>query len=107
MITGNDENNACDAGKKTQTYNLPAELTIENIEALSNDLKKLATDNGIALTLDASQTETITTPGVQLLLSLDKLLSSNGGKLIIYQSKGVLNDTFSLLGLNEQLAKWH
>jgi anti-anti-sigma regulatory factor len=91
---------------KEYNFTLPATITIDNIESLAKDLLALNIENGATLTLDASHTEIITTPGAQLLIALDKSLTNKCGKLIVYQPKDVLMTVFKSLGLEHYLTKW-
>ena len=91
---------------KTYNFTLPASITIDNIEQLTKDLLALNIENGAGLSLNASQTEVITTPGVQLLIALDKALTNKCGSLTLIQPKDVLIGVFKSLGLENYLTKW-
>ena len=65
------------------SFLLPAVMTIETAEQLAADLKQLSFAEKANLTLDASQVETITSPGLQILVSLEKTLTALGGVLTI------------------------
>jgi anti-anti-sigma regulatory factor len=84
-------------------FALPTVMTIETAEDLLATLKERATG---ALTLDASATETLTTPGVQLLISLAKKLEAAGGKLLITGEKPAFAQVFEQLGLASHLTSW-
>lgn len=82
------------------SFVLPAVMTIETVAALAEELKQLPAG---VVTLDGSKTEILTTPGVQLLLSLQKNLSDAGGKLVLTQSQPIFTSAFAALGLTPQL----
>ena len=80
-------------------------MTIENAEALAAELKQLPLAEKATLTLDASQVETITTPGLQLIVSLGKTLDVQGGTLIISGPKDSFARAFRDTGLESLLGK--
>ena len=82
------------------TYTLPSSMTIE---AQAAELKQLSIREKTRLTIDASQLEAITTPGIQLLLSLEKTLATFDGELVISNSKPNIHLTFATLGLEHLL----
>jgi anti-anti-sigma regulatory factor len=87
-------------------FSLPPSVTIENIEALANEIRTLGFGPAGTLTLDAAAIEMITTPGVQLLLSLHKTLSESGGKLAVKNSNESFAQPFQALGFGEHLSAW-
>jgi anti-anti-sigma regulatory factor len=64
-------------------FALPAIMTIETAETLAIEFKQLIFERDASLTLDASHVENITTPGMQLIASLKKSITAQGGTLII------------------------
>jgi len=62
-------------------FRLPAHVTIETVESVLLELQEM--DLSDEFILDATQVEIITTPGLQLLVSLEKTLSIQGGALVI------------------------
>ncbi len=75
----NDENQA--------RFTLPPMMTIETAEALCAELKQIPLIGKTGLILDASEVEHITTPGLQLIVALEKTLSTQGGALSITNKK--------------------
>lgn len=61
------------------SYVLPSVLTIETAEQLAAEFKQWPLTQKSALALDVSQVETITTPGIQLIVSLEKTVVGEGG----------------------------
>lgn len=84
-----------------QAYALPEALTIDTVESLSKEFTAL--DMTGAVVLDASKLEIITTPGVQLLLSLQKSCAEAGGSLNLSAPHELLTQHFAALGLTPQL----
>lgn len=91
---------------KEHNFTLPSTISIDNIESLTRDILALNIENGDRLTLNASLVEVITSPGVQLLIALDKTLTNKCGKLIVSQPKDAMMATFKSLGLENYLTKW-
>ncbi len=96
-----------DGGKAVETLSfiLPAVLNIENADALSAELKQLPLNEKTLLVLDAAKVESITTPGLQLIVSLEKSLSVQGGSLVINNQPDVLINSFKDSGLEVLLKK--
>ena len=91
----------------TKTFSLPAAITIETVNMLHGELKQLLSDeSAFSLTVDAAQTEIITTPGIQLLLSLDKALKQSGSRMVLSNAPEIMKKSFQGLGLEAQLGKW-
>ncbi len=86
---------------------LPAVMTIETAESLAAELKQLPLSEKTNLTLDASQVETITTPGLQLIVSLEKTLSAQGGSLTIQGQREPFIHAFKYTGLESLLNNHH
>jgi anti-anti-sigma regulatory factor len=85
-------------------FTLPASMTIETAEALAAELKQLPLEGKTHLTLDASHVEHITTPGLQLIISLDKTLSAQGGMLTINGRRDPFIRAFKDTGLESVLS---
>lgn len=86
---------------------LPATLTIDTVETLTAELAdKVKGEAGQVLALDASALESITTPGVQLLVSVHKTLSDAGGQLRITGGGELLQAVFAQIGLGPLYAMW-
>lgn len=90
----------------TRTFTFPETVTIQNVEAVADDVKKLSLQSGETLTLDAGNTAAITTPGIQLTLSLAAALEQNGGKLVIANPKQEFKQSFEALGLAQKFSQW-
>lgn len=87
------------------TFSLPSALTIKTVEALAAELKTAAAEQG-ALTLDASAVALVTTPGVQLLLSLAKQYSGADSAVHLINPPSPLAQAFTQLGLFSLLSSW-
>lgn len=84
---------------------LPVALTIDTVEALAADFSAYCAD-GPCVTLDATQVEVLTTPGVQLILSFSKSLEAQGISLRIIHAKPAVTQVFERLGLATQFSGW-
>jgi len=80
-------------------FALPIEMTIEVVDAVASELRKLISNGAMNLTLDAAQVENITTPGLQLIASLKKTLAARGGNLVIDNKRDSFIRAFSDAGL--------
>ncbi len=96
-----------DAAQQTATsiIMLPSAMTIATVETLATQLNDLPANSQL-VTLDASGTEIITTPGVQLLLSLHKTLTARGSALTVTNASDALAASFEQLGLKSQFSVW-
>lgn len=83
---------------------LPEALTIENVAEVAAGIRALQPGKGMVLTIDAAQTDIITTPGVQLLLSLSSAMQGQGGKLLIVRPRESFVLACNALGVASQLA---
>lgn len=88
----------------SQTLVIPSILDITSAETFLASLKDISPLS--ALTLDAEKVERITTPGVQLLLSIDNSLKKGGGKFILQSSSDVFNTALIDLGFEDKLNEW-
>lgn len=84
---------------------LPSAMTVETAEALAAELKQLPLVEKTNLTLDASQVEAITTPGLQLVVSLEKALSAQGGTLTVGGGREAFLRAFQDAGLGSVIGK--
>jgi anti-anti-sigma factor len=87
------------------SFSLPEEMTIETAEALAAELKQLSLAEKTSLVLDASQVENITTPGLQLIIALEKSLTAQGSALVIKGKRDSFADAFKDAGLESLLSK--
>lgn len=78
---------------------LPSLMTIESSQDLAATFKQLSLGEKSSLTLDASQVENITTPGLQLIASLQKTLVAQGGELVIKGARETFIHAFKDSGL--------
>ena len=86
---------------------LPSSLTIESAEAFASAiLKQGIPGNGEIFTLDASHTEIITTPGVQVILALSKTIAASGGKLSVLNPSETFTRNLETLGFTTELNEW-
>jgi anti-anti-sigma regulatory factor len=95
-----------DITHNTQTVQLPARITLETVEALVRDLKEITTTPGSSLVLDATNTEVITTPGMQLFLALEKTLRQTNANLSLQNVKASVVEVFRTFGLEKQFCEW-
>ncbi|GLQ06964.1 STAS domain-containing protein [Sneathiella chinensis] len=85
--------------------NLPPILNLGAAETLREKLlPTLAL--GADVIVDAATVETLTTPCLQVLLSLDKSLTEDGRTLILTNPTPAVTQAFDDLGLEEVLKKW-
>ena len=82
---------------------LPAMMTIESVETLAAEMKQLPLAEKTRLRLDASHVENITTPGLQLIISLEKTLAAQGGALTIQGKRDSFINAFKETGLESLL----
>lgn len=95
-----------EATKLEKTIILPFAISISTVEALADEIRTHAAEASLSLTLDAANTEILTTPGIQLLLSLEKTLEQTGGDLRLINAKDTLTSVFQTLGLKEKFERW-
>jgi len=88
------------------TMELPSSVTMDVVEELFAEMKQLKLDSFESFTLDASKVTTITTPGVQLIVSLDRSLKEQNVKLSLINPTENFSQTFQLLGLGSTLSGW-
>ncbi|MFN9323312.1 MAG: STAS domain-containing protein [Holosporales bacterium] len=83
---------------------LPAHLTIETAQAFTETiLRDAPMDENTAVNLDAAALETITTPGLQVLLSLQQSLHTKNSRLHIIGATPSVQAAFSDCGLQSLL----
>ena len=86
-------------------FPLPASVTIETVETLASELSKLPLSDKPLLALDASSTVLITTPGLQLIIALERNLSESGGTLSMGKVSDPVAQAFREAGLESFLHK--
>lgn len=84
---------------------LPAALTIDTVEAYASEILPQLTPTTTHVALDAAGLELITTPGMQLLLSLHKTLQAQGAQLVLHQPGEAVSAAFTHLGCLNLLAE--
>lgn len=84
-------------------FTLPSTMTIENAELVAADLKQLSFTEKADLIIDASHVEHITTPGLQLLIALEKTLTAQGGTLMIKNGRPSFTQAFLEAGIDNLL----
>lgn len=84
---------------------LPEDMTIQTVEELVVELRELSPAGGVLL-LDAGRVENITTPGIQLLLSLEETLNVSGDSLRLINTHEGQDDPFIALGLGGKWQEW-
>ena len=96
-----------DGGKMSEesAFILPPMMTIEAVDQLADAIRKLPVSGKNSVTLDASCVENITTPGVQLLVSLAATLATQDISLIFNGKSEVFTRAFSDTGLAGFLSK--
>ena len=85
-------------------FALPPNMNIETIEQLAIELKRFVSERKKSLILDVSKIENITTPGLQLILSLEKTLSASGNFLGMSGESIPLASAFKDAGLENLLS---
>ncbi len=88
-----------------KTYALPAVLGITSVEAVQSLLEEALHENG-TVTVDASQVDRITSPGVQQLISLGHSLQQSDRTLHLTHMPNAMKEAFADLGLNDILEGW-
>ncbi len=88
---------------KNTSYILPSNMNIEDIESLAGELKNLRLSVKSHLILDASKIESITTAGLQLIVSLDKSIAASGGSLSLVNGSAVFMEIVKDEGLENLL----
>lgn len=87
------------ASKDVIIYTLPPVVAIESVENIAADFKQWLFEEKSIVAVDASQVETITTPGLQLLVSLQKTVVAHGGTLTINGKRESLINALKDAGL--------
>lgn len=109
LLMADKKNKATDhkAGKGDTPLKLPPLIDISRADALRGELLLLLDTPKNEVAIDGSAVERITTPGVQLLLSLEKALVQRGEKkLVLVNASGALRDACVSLGLSHKLQEW-
>ena len=83
-----------------ETYKLPTQLDIRCVENIYNDFKNIIS-NEKSLEIDASEIEKITTPGIQLIISLANYLNSRNLELKFVNHSENLITNLKELGIDK------
>lgn len=92
-----------DFASEAVLFPLPPVINIEVIEVIASKLKQLVSSGNATLVLDASQVENITTAGLQLIISLEKTLSSLGRGLVVKDKSEIFRAAACEAGLENLL----
>lgn len=82
---------------------LPAEMGIDAVEALAETFRTLKIEDKSVLSVDAAQVIHITSPGIQLLVALEKTVAARGGHVVIENRNPHLEQVFRDLALESVL----
>lgn len=86
-------------------FMLPNDLSIETVDGLCAEFKTLLLSDNPTVLLNAAQVENITTPGVQLLVSLQKSLIAQERRLTIMNPSDTFTSSCKALDLYTLLTK--
>lgn len=86
-------------------FMLPNDLSIETVDGLHAEFKTLLSSENPNVLLNAAQVENITTPGVQLLVSLQKSLIAQERSLTIMNPSDTFISSCKALDLYTLLTK--
>lgn len=78
---------------------LPVSITIESVEDVAKEMKALRLDKCRQVVLDFSQVDVMTTPGLQLLVALEKSLAATNGALVLNHMKPGISALLKEAGL--------
>jgi anti-anti-sigma factor len=82
---------------------LPSRLCAETVEEICNEMRAAKLDRFKQVTLDFSQVDIFTSPGMQLVLALGKSLQDAGGKLAVSHVKPGVSQAMRDLGFEHLL----
>lgn len=82
---------------------LPESLTIETVETATASLRQLSFNAD--LLVDAARLERLTTPGIQLLLALEKRVLSSGYKLALQGMQEPVAEIIRYMGFDALLER--
>ncbi len=92
-------------GQSPASFTLSSMMTIDTIEAVAEDVKKISFGEKSVCTFDMRQVESITTPGLQLIVAAEKTLAASGGTLKVIGHRDAVTRVFRDAGLEAQLTK--
>lgn len=79
-------------------FALPVSFTTETVEGVAAEMKEKVLDKQHLIVADFAAVEFLSSAGVQLLLSLEKALSENNGKVSVVNLKPAVAEVFTDLG---------
>jgi anti-anti-sigma regulatory factor len=95
-----------DATQKKTILALPSILTLETIEEFYAEVRKIDITNGAPVVVDAEKLTSITTPGIQIILSIARSVAQSGGAFSINPASRALQDSCRILGLDSEYESW-
>lgn len=84
---------------------LPGALDISTVSLLHNNID-ISDSNEISYVVNAAGVQKITSPGIQLLVSLFKTIGSERKQLLVDNCSEQMNEAFRDFGLLDLLKKW-
>lgn len=87
------------------TFHLAAQIDISTVSTFCEELRKFL-DADKDIIFDASKVERITTPGVQLLITIASQNKKTGNRLGVVLPSESFKKTISDLGFSNQLKEW-
>jgi len=90
---------------KAITFKLPNTLMMDNVAEIAQQLKE-ASHMASVIILDAQELDRISTPGLQLLLALQKTLEAKGGRLQV-GTGAALREACERCGLADYWVQWN
>ncbi len=85
---------------------LPSMLTMENIEEFFLEARKINISEGVHVEINAAELDSITTPGLQVLLSLARSVAQANGQFQIISAPPALKDACRVMGLDSEYDTW-
>lgn len=79
---------------------LSGRITLANSTEISGKLKKLFDDENYNVIVDISNLQYLDSKGIAMLLSLEKTIKDNKGRLIITRANEFIQELFNLTNLN-------
>lgn len=88
------------------TLPLPSALTMDTVEEFAAELAAMPADQLLSVEIDAAALETLTTPGIQLLVSLSKSVAHHQGMLAIHHLSPSMQQVCEQAGISALVAEW-
>lgn len=80
-------------------------MNIEFIESLAGEFRQLLSSGKPVVILDAANVEVITTPALQLIISLEKTMSASGGTFAVKNGGDAFISAFKDAGIENLLSR--